>query len=222
MDVLWLAGDDLPRYPSRLSVQPLDDLTSRPSERSNDVFAESLAQLERRSEDLIISQHELSLLPELPRGSYGLLVDGRPLGRVEARRFASPEVDERLSANFGGQLQLVGYTFETSTSRLSLVWQAAPRAWADYTVFVHVVDAAGNRLAGNDAQPSVPTSQWARGEVVIDERVVPIPDDVPPGDYGVVVGIYRADTGERLPLLDMTGAPVGEYATLPLSLTTVE
>ncbi len=222
VDVLWLAGDDLPRDPSRLTVQPLDDLIRRPSERSNDVFAESLARLERRSEDLIVSQHELRISPKLPRGSYGLLVDGRPLGRVEARRFASPDVDEQLNANFGGQLQLVGYTFDSSTSTLGLIWRATPRAWADYTVFVHVVDVAGNRLAGNDAQPSVPTSQWARGEVMVEERVVPIPDDLPPGDYGLVVGIYRADTGERLPLLDVTGASVGDYVALPLSLTMVE
>jgi hypothetical protein len=220
--VLWLAGDDLPKDPSRLTVQPLDDLTRRPSERSNDVFAEAPAQLERRSDDLIISQHELSISPDLPRGSYGLLVDGRPLGRVEARRFNSPDVDERLNANFGGQLQLVGYTFDASTSTLSLVWQAVPLATADYTVFIHVVDSAGNRLAGNDAQPWVPTSQWVRGEVVVDEWVVPIPDDLSPGDYQFIVGIYRADTGERLPLFDMTGTSVGDYLELPLSLTIVE
>jgi hypothetical protein len=222
VDVLWLAGDELPRDPSRLTVQPLDDLTRRPRERSNDVFAESLARLERRSDDLIISQHELSISPDLPRGSYGLLVDGRPLGRAEARRFTSPDVDERLNANFGGQMQLVGYTFDASTNSLSLVWQAAPGATADYTVFIHVVDSAGNRLAGNDAQPSVPTSQWARGEVVVDEWVVPIPDDLSPGDYRLVVGLYHAGAGERLPLLDMTGTSVGDYLELPLSLTVVE
>jgi len=222
VDVLWLAEGDLPRDPSRLAVQPLEDLTRRPSERSNDVFAESLARLEYRSEGLIVSQHELSIPSDLPRGSYGLLVDGRPLGSVEARLFSSADVDERLSANFGGQLQLLGYTFDASTSTLGLVWQAAPGTTVDYTVFVHVVDESGKRLAGNDAQPSVPTSQWARGEVVVDERVVPIPDGLAPGDYGLVVGMYRADTGERLPLLDMTGAPVGDYAALPLSLAVVE
>jgi len=222
VDVLWLAGDDLPRDPSRLTVRPLDDLARHPSERSNDVFAESLAQLERRSDDLIISRHATQIPPDLPRGSYGLLVDGRPLGGVEARRFTSPDVGERLNANFGEQLQLVRYTFDASTSTLGLVWQAAPRATADYTVFVHVVDSAGKRLAGNDAQPSVPTSQWARGEVMVDEWVVPIPDDVPPGDYGLVVGVYRADTGERLSLLDTSGAPVGDHAALPVRLTIVE
>jgi 4-amino-4-deoxy-L-arabinose transferase-like glycosyltransferase len=216
VDVLWLAGDDLPRAPSRLTVQPLDDLTRRPGERGNDVFAESLAQLERRSDGLIISQHELRLPPDLPRGSYGLLVDGRPLGAAEARQFTSPPVDERLNANFGGQLRLDGYRFDATTNTLSLVWQAAPRAWADYTVFVHVVDGAGNRLAGSDAQPLVPTSQWARGEVVVDERVVPIPDDLSPGEYRLVVGLYHAGIGDRVPLLDEAGTAVGDSLLLPM------
>ena len=102
---------------------------------------------------------------------------------------------------------------------LRLVWQATPRAWADYTAFLHLVDSAGNRVAGVDAQPPVPTSQWVRGEVVVDERALPIPNDLPPGDYHLVVGLYRTDTGERLPLLDAGGTPVGDSLMLPISLT---
>ncbi len=229
VDVLWLAGDDLPTVPSRLTLQPADDLTRRPGERSPRMFAESSARLERRAEGLIVSRHQLAIPPDLPRGRYGLLVDGRPLGEVEARRFTVPPLDERLDANFGGQVRLVGYTYDPPVpwtgrqGRLRLVWQAAPRAWADYTVFLHLVDSTGERVSGADAQPPVPTSQWARGEVVVDERVLPIPDHLPPGDYRLVVGLYRADTGERLPLWDAAGTPVGDSLTLlPYSVTVVE
>jgi len=222
LDVIWLAGDELPVAPSGLTLQPVDDLTRRPGGRSNDVFAESPARLERRSDDLVISQHRLNIPPDLPRGSYGLLVDGRPLGVVEARRFILPALDERLDADFGGQVRLVGYNFDVPTNTLSLVWQAASAAGVDYTVFVHLVDTAGNRLAGIDGQPPLPTSQWVRDEVVIDERAVPIPDDLPPGEYRLVVGLYRADTGERLPLLDTSGASVGDHLALPSLLTVAE
>jgi hypothetical protein len=222
VDVLWLAEEDLPTLPSRLTMQPPHDLTHRPGERSNEVLAESLAQLERRSDGLIVSQHKLEIPSDLPRGEYGLLVDGRPLGVVEARQFTVLSLDERLDANFGGQLRLVGYNFDVPTNTLSLVWQAVPAVGVDYTVFVHLVDTAGNRLAGIDGQPPLPTSQWVRDEVVIDERAVPIPEDLPPGEYRLVVGLYRADTGERLRLLDETGAPVADSLTLPLSLTIVE
>jgi len=222
VDVLWLSEEDLPTAPSRLTMQPVDDLTRRSDERSNDVFAEALAHLERRADGLVISRHELMIPTDLPRGSYGLLVDGRPLGVVEARSFTSPRLDEQLDADFGRQLRLVGYAYDVPTATLHLVWQASPGAGADYTVFVHLMDAAGSRLAGVDAQPPVPTSQWASGEVVVDERVVPIPDDLPPDDYRLVVGLYQPDTGERLPVLDEAGVPLGDSLTLPLSLTVVE
>ncbi|MEJ2556162.1 MAG: glycosyltransferase family 39 protein [Anaerolineae bacterium] len=193
VDVLWLAGDDLPAGPSRLALQPLDDLTRRPGERSNQVLAESSARLERRPDGLVVSRHELTIPASLPRGSYGLLVDGRPLGEVEARQFSLPPLDQRLDANFGDQLRLVGYTLDPpskssavrlgSVRAIRLVWQAAPKAWADYTVFLHLVDADGERVAGWDAQPPVHTSTWARGEVVVDEHRLAVGDDLPKGDY---------------------------------------
>jgi hypothetical protein len=219
VEVLWLSSDDLPTAPSRLTVQPVDDLTLRPEKRSNDVFAEALAELERGPDGLVLSRHKLRIPSGLSRGSYGLLVDGRPLGVAEARRFTSPLLDGRLDADFGGQLRLVGYVFDVPSYTLSLVWQASPRAWTDYSVFLHVVDAAGNRLAGSDGQPSAPTSQWARDEVIVDERMVPLPDDLPPGDYRLVVGLYRADTGERLPVLVPLGSVINDGLVLPIDIT---
>lgn len=218
VDVLWLAGDDLPTDPSRLTMQPSDDLGLSPGTRSGDVFAEALARLERRADGLVVSQHKLKIAAGLSRGGYGLLVDGRPLGGVEARQFTPPPLDERLDADFGGQLRLIGYTFDAPTGTLRLAWQAAPRAWADYTVFVHVVDTSGNRLVGTDAQPPVPTSEWVRGEVVVDERVVSIPDGLTSEGYRLAVGLYRADSGERLTLLDSAGMPVGDSLMLPVRL----
>lgn len=216
VDVLWLANGELPTAPSLLTLQALDDLSRRPGERSNEVFAESSAQLIRRHDGLILSQHKLEISNDLWRGSYGLLVDGRPLGRVETRSFILPPLDERLDANFGDQVQLVGYTFEAPTATLRLVWRAAPRAWSDYTVFVHLVDAAGNRLAGADAQPLVPTSQWVRGEVVVDERVVPTADGAAADNYLLSVGLYDPGTGQRLSILGTEGLPIGDSLILPI------
>ena len=217
VEVLWLAGEELPTDPSRLTLQPVDDLTRRHTERSDEVFADALGRLERRSEELIVSQHLLKIPSDLRRGRYGLLVDGRPLGVVEARQFTMPPFERQMDADFGGQVRLVSYEFDAPKARLSLAWQASPRAWADYTVFVHVVDAGGNRLAGSDAQPPVPTSQWVRGEVVVDERVLPIHGDLADSDYRLVVGLYHAGTGERLPLLDAGGTPVDDNLMLPMT-----
>jgi hypothetical protein len=217
VEVLWLAGDDLPVDPSRLTLQPVGDLARQPGAGSGQVFAETLARLERRPDGLVVSRHTLALPAGLPRGTYGLLVDGRPLGEVAARLAVLPPLDARLDADFGGQVRLAGYAFDAEAARLRLVWQAAPHAAVDYTVFVHVVDAAGQRVAGADAQPPVPASQWGRGEVIVDERSLPLAG-LPAGEYRLVVGLYRPDTGARLPVMNSGGAPLGDGLTLPVAI----
>jgi hypothetical protein len=219
VEVLWLAGEDLPEGPSRLTLQPLDDLTRRPEERQDVVYADSRAELERRFDGVVISRHRLQIPADLARGSYGLLIDSRPLGRVEARQFSLPPLGQHLDANFGDQIRLVGYTFDAAAGRLRIAWQAAPRAWSDYTVFLHVVDAQGHRMTGEDAPPPVPTSQWERGEVVVDERGVPSLGDLPPGRYHLAIGLYQAQTGQRVPLLGADGEPAGDVLDLPIYWT---
>jgi hypothetical protein len=121
-EVLWLAGDDLPADPSRLTLQPVGDLSRAPGEGSSQVYAEAPAWLERRSDGLVVSRHALSVPADLPRGTYGLLVDGRPLGEVAARRVALPPLDARLDADFGGQVRLAGYTFDAAAPSLCTWW----------------------------------------------------------------------------------------------------
>jgi hypothetical protein len=217
VEVIWLADAQLPTEPSMLTLQPADDLTQPPEGRSGQVWSEAPALLERSGDGPVVSRHRLSIPADLPRGRYGLLVDGRPLGEIEAGRFTLPAMDGRLDANFGGQLRLAGYIYDSQAATLRLIWQAAPRAWADYTVFVHLVDAAGARLAGIDDQPPVPTSQWARGEVIgMELSTASLLGGLPSGEHHMVVGLYRPDTGERVPVLGEGGATVGDNVSLPV------
>jgi hypothetical protein len=65
-------------------------------------------------------------------------------------------------------------------------------------VFVHVVNANGEIVAQSDSQPlngQYPTSIWSPGEIVVDERFIRLV----PGTHRIFVGLYRWDTGERLP-----------------------
>jgi hypothetical protein len=86
--------------------------------------------------------------------------------------------------------------------KLTFYWQALRQPDADYTVFVHVRDDAGNVIAQKD-QPllggAYPTSLWDAGEIIKDEISLPL-DGVAPGRYQIVVGLYDLDTGERLRL----------------------
>ena len=49
-----------------------------------------------------------------------------------------------------------------------------------------------------------PTTFWAPGEVVNDPIPVPLAA-IPPGTYGLAVGVYDSVTMERLPVVDGNG-----------------
>ncbi|MGB3717605.1 MAG: hypothetical protein WA996_24525, partial [Candidatus Promineifilaceae bacterium] len=43
-----------------------------------------------------------------------------------------------------------------------------------------------------------PTTGWIEGEYIIDEHVLAIPADLPPGDYLLLIGLYDAENLQRL------------------------
>jgi hypothetical protein len=112
---------------------------------------------------------------------------------------AQPAV--RIGANFADQLRLLG--FDQQGGEITLYWQAVNPPVADYTTFVHVLDAeTGALLTQHDSQPlngAYPTTIWDPGEQVAEQKMVTLP----PAEtaYRVVAGAYRLETGERLPLV---------------------
>ena len=79
---------------------------------------------------------------------------------------------------------------------VTLTWQAISPVAEDYTVFVHVLDAAGKIVAQHDSQPAAsawPTSAWRPGQIVVD----PHPLVVPPDARRLEVGLYLLSTGQR-------------------------
>ena len=83
---------------------------------------------------------------------------------------------------------------------LTLVWSAGTIPPERYKVFVHLVDDNGKLIAQTDAEPVggfYLTNQWKAGEEVSDNYGVLLPDDIIPGRYGVVVGMYDF-SGQRL------------------------
>ncbi len=108
-----------------------------------------------------------------------------------------------LSANFGGELRLLGYQAQLSPSRLTVALrlQALKRPDYDYTLFVHVENANGDLVAQQDAQPldgQYPTGVWDSAETVVAQLAVALPGNLPAGAYQVWMGIYYWQTGERL------------------------
>ena len=84
---------------------------------------------------------------------------------------------------------------------VDLIWRATGRPSTDYTVFVQLLDASGHPIGQGDGDPVNGlrlTSSWRPGEVIVDRHAVPLTAELPAGDYTLVVGLYRRDTGDRV------------------------
>jgi hypothetical protein len=116
-----------------------------------------------------------------------------------------PVKDEVL---FGDRLLLEGHALEgdvTPGARLNLQlwWRVRIPTDVDYTVFVHLLDSAGNIVAQVDGAPvdgRYPTSAWEVGETIVDARSLELPADLPAGEYQLILGLYNPVDGSRLPL----------------------
>lgn len=138
----------------------------------------------------------------LPRTCNGEPVDDlTPLAAVRIAGPPEPLAGESV-AEFGGQIALVdaGVPAEATpgeTLALTLDWQVSGAAEPGLRRFVHL-GTADTVLAQDDAVAArFPSIAWRVGDR-FDERVsLALPDDLPPGEYTVYVGLYGPD-GQRL------------------------
>jgi hypothetical protein len=127
----------------------------------------------------------------------------------------------RLDYRLGPAIGLMGYT-PASTEfhpgdelRFYLYWQAESQPDKDWTVFVHILDASGQFVTQRDVMPAegeAPTSHWSPGEFVEDLHRIPLPPDMQPGEYHILVGLYDWRSGERLPAYDEDGNEIPDAA----------
>jgi hypothetical protein len=107
------------------------------------------------------------------------------------------------------QLKLIGYDLPATglapgePLSITLYWQAVAESDTNYTVFVQLLNNAGQVVAQQDRQPqagAAPTTTWLPGEILIDSYTLPVPE-LAAGHYQLIAGLYNAATGERLPLI---------------------
>ncbi len=119
-----------------------------------------------------------------------------------------PRQPVAISANLEDEIQLLGFRIGKNTWRagdhvpVQLYWMARKRPSDNYTVFVHVTTVDGSRrIAQADSEPVSgygPTSAWEPGELVMDELVLRLDENVLPGQYSLLVGMYNTDTVRNL------------------------
>ncbi|MDX1413223.1 MAG: glycosyltransferase family 39 protein [Candidatus Promineifilaceae bacterium] len=116
-----------------------------------------------------------------------------------------PEMDAVTYAQFDQGISLLGIDYTSGAPGelipITLYWQAARTPDQEYTVFVHLLNSEGERIAGADAPPVnnfYPTSWWRNGDLIDDTHLLQLPDDLSPGSYKVIVGLYDPLSGARV------------------------
>lgn len=164
-------------------------------------------------------------LPWLFSAGDSLSLPGVRVVEQEGRSFDLPSFAYAVNANFDDQIELVGFDLPLRRLRpgetlpLTLVWRSrSSDIRVSYTVFAHLVGPDGRIYGQQDKAPGLrgkqPTTSWVAGEVVTDPVEIKLAPDAPPGSYQLRVGLYLAESGARLPLRDVSGAPAGDALDL--------
>ena len=125
------------------------------------------------------------------------------LVRVNGPSAAIPAT-QPAGQTFGDAIRLAGYDVAPDAlkpggaAEITLHWQPIARLGADYTTFVHLVNANGDKIAQSDHQPGgayYPTSLWKSGETLVDRHTLTLPADLGPAPYTIIVGLYDRAAG---------------------------
>jgi uncharacterized membrane protein len=171
------------------------------------------------------------IIPADAVGDFVFRIGTMDLARVyvEPRKDAvavgaiSHTTDHRLS----DAIRLIGYDLPTTRFRagesvpITLYWRADRAVEKSYTVFVHLRGETFNPKQNNplwgqaDRVPSPPTNAWLSNEIVPDAYRIAVDRDAPPGKYAIVVGMYDAATGARLPTDNGDSILIAEIQIVP-------
>lgn len=112
---------------------------------------------------------------------------------------------------FGERMLFWGADVDDVTAdeiRLRLWWRVEQPPERDYSIGVHLLDAQGALIAQHDGAimhygvETVQTSAMQPGRIYIDWRTIPLPDELPPGEYTLALVVYQPWDGVRLVLPD--------------------
>jgi hypothetical protein len=135
------------------------------------------------------------------------------LGRVNisppAWLLSPPPLQHERRVNFSTRLTLLGYNLSAESLKpgeelmTELFWQARTAPLDDYIITLRMVDNVERAVAVQESRPAFdryPTTEWQAAEVVHDPHQLTVPAMSTSGTYNLVVSVYRADDGERLPV----------------------
>ena len=233
---VWAQVDNATPANAKTRLWPVGrPLTDRYTLEIPDDLPDGAYQIEAQ---MLYAENEALVAPNLEHP----LDDAVTLARLEAQPWTSDTpltVAHPLTATFGERegntIELLGYGLRPANDttpiverggglRVRLYWRAQAAPGASYHVFTHLLTADGRLVAQSDGIPvygTFPTDQWRAGQYILDEHIISIGSDVPPGRYWLKIGMYAAETGERVTARDAAGREAPERS-LPLVQVEVE
>ena len=145
----------------------------------------------------------------LPRLSDTQLIIGETLRRQITAASSQP------IASFDGGLALTGVDMPSSAARgqslpIAFSWRADAAGADDFIQFLHLFHEESGQWHVYDQQPlgaRLPTRLWYAGLSDSESWQLPLPVDMPPGEYQVFTGLYRHSDQQRLPAARPDGSP---------------
>lgn len=150
-----------------------------------------------------------------------------PVGTVEVIPWpletSLPQNVTRTEAQFGEAIQLYGYdlAMESAALQLTLYWQALAVPDKNWLVFIHITNEDGEIVAQQDVTPAEglrPTQGWRSSELITDAHRLPLPANLPAGQYRIVVGLFEPDSFLR-PFVSQNGHPLADNQLVLLELS---
>ena len=146
-------------------------------------------------------------------------------------------VDNRTKTNdftaiFGGALKLEPTTFLPDQFAagdmilIDLSFQALQPVDREYNLFIHLYGTPspyeGGKIWTQNDSPicqSYSMNLWQPYEIISQQFELPIPADIPLGDYTIVTGLYESQGGTRLPLTAPTPNQWNHFELQPIEVT---
>ena len=128
-----------------------------------------------------------------------------------------PPIPDGPRARFGEAIELLGVQYDGDAQELVMTWRSNAPMTQDASIFVHLLDDAGNLLGQVDGAPyqnRYPTSAWRAGQIIEDRRGLSEAVADLAAVERVAIGVYDPASGVRLPAMDADGEPLMDDALI--------
>jgi hypothetical protein len=135
----------------------------------------------------------------------------------DVRFSEQPPVEQSTRANFGGVVELLGWSQDRSGT-VTLYWRSLAETARDLKVSMVLKDVQGHSWGRSDRRPAAytyPTFRWQPGEALFGHYALPVEPGTPPGSsYRLSVGLYDETELAGVDVLDDVGNPLGKRVLL--------